>query len=118
MDWRLEAICRDEDPELFFPIGTTGPSLAQIEQAKNVCRRCPVREPCLQAGIEGGETGIWGGTTSTDRGGKEECQEPAKLQDTPTQALKSDSGHDHGNEIFPVSASQEELDRLVDELTW
>ena len=42
MDWRHRAICRDEDPELFFPIGNTGPALLQIEQAKAVCRRCPV----------------------------------------------------------------------------
>src|SRR3712207_7267816 len=47
MDWRHRALCRDEDPELFFPIGTTGPSLVQIEQAKGVCRRCPVTESCL-----------------------------------------------------------------------
>ena len=42
MDWRHRAICRDEDPELFFPIGNTGPALLQIEQAKMVCRRCPI----------------------------------------------------------------------------
>jgi WhiB family transcriptional regulator, redox-sensing transcriptional regulator len=42
MDWRLRAVCRDEDPELFFPIGTTGPAIWQIELAKEVCRRCPV----------------------------------------------------------------------------
>ena len=42
MDWRHRAICRDEDPELFFPVGTSGPALLQIAEAKTVCRRCPV----------------------------------------------------------------------------
>ncbi|CAM5280018.1 Transcriptional regulator WhiB [Streptomyces glaucescens] len=42
MDWRHNAVCREEDPELFFPIGNTGPALLQIEEAKAVCRRCPV----------------------------------------------------------------------------
>ena len=42
MDWRHKAACRDEDPELFFPIGNTGPALMQIEEAKLVCHRCPV----------------------------------------------------------------------------
>ena len=38
MDWRDRAICREDDPELFFPIGTSGPALLQIQQAKAVCR--------------------------------------------------------------------------------
>ena len=36
MDWRSRAACLDKDPELFFPVGNTGPALLQIEEAKTV----------------------------------------------------------------------------------
>jgi len=68
MDWRHVAACRDEDPELFFPIGNTGPALLQIEEAKSVCRRCPVREDCLQFALESGQdAGVWGGLSEDER---------------------------------------------------
>ncbi|MET9954514.1 WhiB family transcriptional regulator [Streptomyces sp. NPDC006339] len=67
-DWRARSVCKDEDPELFFPIGTTGPALLQIEEAKAVCRRCPVMERCLQWALESGqEHGVWGGTDEEER---------------------------------------------------
>jgi WhiB family transcriptional regulator, redox-sensing transcriptional regulator len=68
MDWRHRAACRDEDPELFFPIGTTGPALLQIEDAKSVCRRCTVAEDCLNWSLETSqEAGVWGGLSEDER---------------------------------------------------
>jgi hypothetical protein len=40
-DWRQLAACRHTDPELFFPVSASGPSLDQIMQAKSICTRCP-----------------------------------------------------------------------------
>ena len=68
MDWRHDAACRDEDPELFFPIGNTGPALMQIEEAKAVCRRCPVIDTCLSWALESGQdAGVWGGLSEDER---------------------------------------------------
>lgn len=68
MDWRHQAICRDEDPELFFPVGTTGPALLQIAEAKAVCRRCPVATQCLQWALASGQdAGVWGGMSEDER---------------------------------------------------
>ena len=68
MDWRHHALCRTEDPELFFPIGTTGPAAVQVERAKVVCRRCPVVSDCLTWAMDSGQdSGVWGGTSEDER---------------------------------------------------
>ena len=60
MNWREDAACRDADPELFFPIGTTGPGSRQAEEAKRVCRTCPAQSQCLAWALDNGVTdGVW-----------------------------------------------------------
>lgn len=69
-DWRNAAACREEEPELFFPTGDTGPALLQIEEAKAVCRRCPAVDACLQFALDAGiPSGIFGGLTDKERNG-------------------------------------------------
>jgi WhiB family transcriptional regulator, redox-sensing transcriptional regulator len=59
MDWRTKAACQDRETELFFPLGTTGPALEQIERAKLICRRCEVIAHCLSwALITGQDAGM------------------------------------------------------------
>jgi WhiB family redox-sensing transcriptional regulator len=67
MDWRKCGKCRNKDPELFFPVGTSGPALLQIAEAKEVCRRCPVLEQCRDWAVDNGVEGVWGGTTEDER---------------------------------------------------
>lgn len=68
LEWFARAACRDEDPELFFPIGAAGPGLAQAAEAKAICQRCPVREACLAYALATGQdAGIWGGLTEEER---------------------------------------------------
>jgi WhiB family redox-sensing transcriptional regulator len=67
-DWREKASCRSVDPDLFFPVGTTGLALDQIEQAKAVCRACPAQSPCLEFALSTNqESGVWGGTSEEER---------------------------------------------------
>jgi WhiB family redox-sensing transcriptional regulator len=68
MDWRANAACRDEDPELFFPLGDSGPALLQIQDAKAVCNTCDVSRDCLTWALESGQdSGIWGGMSEAER---------------------------------------------------
>jgi|GEM_PF-70733 len=90
VDWRDTAACSEYDPELFFPVGNTGRALLQIEEAKAVCRRCPVMDQCLQWALESGEDyGIWGGLSETERRAlkrrraRGRADQPAGKPDTP-----------------------------------
>jgi WhiB family transcriptional regulator, redox-sensing transcriptional regulator len=67
-DWRDDAACLHADPDLFFPIGLAGPALRQVDEAKRICRACPVRTPCLKWALgQGILSGVWGGTTEEER---------------------------------------------------
>jgi len=67
-DWRKLAACRHTEPDLFFPVGTTGPAIDQIDAAKRVCQSCEVAEPCLEFALATNqESGVWGGTSEEER---------------------------------------------------
>lgn len=67
-DWRSQGECLSADPDLFFPISSTGSAAAQVAEAKAVCARCAVRAQCAGYALEHVDVqGIWGGTTDDER---------------------------------------------------
>ena len=66
-NWISRGACRHEDPELFFPIASTGPALQQISAAKAICGRCTVHASCLSYALDTMPDGVWGGTTGDER---------------------------------------------------
>jgi len=66
--WRAAGACASADPDLFFPISSSGRAIAQIDQARSICAACLVRRQCLDFAMETVEAaGIWGGTTADER---------------------------------------------------
>jgi WhiB family redox-sensing transcriptional regulator len=66
--WLDDGACREEDPELFFPITSSGPAARQIAAAKAVCQRCGVQSECLHYALESHQShGVWGGTSEEER---------------------------------------------------
>jgi WhiB family redox-sensing transcriptional regulator len=67
-DWRMRGACLSADPDLFFPISSSGPALAQLAQAKRVCAGCQVTRQCLSFALETHQVhGVWGGTSPEER---------------------------------------------------
>jgi WhiB family redox-sensing transcriptional regulator len=59
-------VCATVDPEAFFPEKGVGGHRA-VKVAKDICKKCPYIEKCLQWAIDNSESGIWGGTTERER---------------------------------------------------
>ena len=66
--WRDVGVCRDKDPNLFYPLGRGQAAMEQTEVAKAFCRSCPSKVPCLAFALEARqELGVWGGTSPEER---------------------------------------------------
>jgi WhiB family redox-sensing transcriptional regulator len=67
-DWRSAAACQSCEPDLFFPLSSSGPAVEQIARAKEICARCPVRRECLAFALRTRQVhGVWGGLTEQER---------------------------------------------------
>jgi WhiB family redox-sensing transcriptional regulator len=62
-DWARDGLCAEVDLDLWFP-GDGSDGLP----AKRICRRCPVRDACLEYAMRNTELdGIWGGLSKKQR---------------------------------------------------
>jgi WhiB family transcriptional regulator, redox-sensing transcriptional regulator len=63
LDWQDRGLCRQLDPEMFFPEkgGST-------REAKRACASCEVRAECLRYALDNDERfGVWGGLSDRER---------------------------------------------------
>jgi WhiB family redox-sensing transcriptional regulator len=75
LSWQDDAAClgmfQETGEDLFFPPFTVGRIPAgqavRIKKAKKVCGSCPVIRQCLRYAVLNECTGVWGGTTDSER---------------------------------------------------
>ncbi|RPE40225.1 WhiB family redox-sensing transcriptional regulator [Streptomyces sp. Ag109_O5-1] len=63
--WAEDAACRGRDVSEFFT-----KNQRRVQEIKNLCERCPVREKCLDEALRAEDTsryGIYGGLTAEER---------------------------------------------------
>ena len=68
-----------EYPTAFVDASRRTPLKVDVENAKRLCGRCPVKAACLDYAVTNGETdGVWGGLTPDER--DEYARENRELQ--------------------------------------
>lgn len=101
-DWQQSAACKGKPASLFY-------WYTQSEQAKAVCRSCPVQADCLTHALETGEEhGVWGGLDEVERVKLREKRRRGGSQKRPIQ---------HGTKSG-YQAHQRRGQRPCDECRW
>jgi WhiB family redox-sensing transcriptional regulator len=123
MDWRNRAACRnDPDPNLWFPVGVSGPAVLQAAEAKTVCRRCPTMSVCLAYALDNNiEFGIYGGMTEQERAALKRRQTRTRQRaktTTPKPAEETTPREPARVDGLLVAAPGTVVDRLYQEHTW
>jgi len=66
--WRSLAACQSADPDLFFPVSSSGQSMEQVAKAKVICAGCRVRRECLAFALRTHQVhGVLGGMSEQER---------------------------------------------------
>lgn len=61
-EWKARALCKEVDPELFYPEGPANTVHMMYRDAVRICAMCEVRQECYQYAYDNNERdGIWGG---------------------------------------------------------
>jgi WhiB family transcriptional regulator, redox-sensing transcriptional regulator len=99
VNWLDRAACLEENPELFFPIGSAPPALEQEATAKTVCAGCGVRTECLAWALDTNQdAGVWGGLGEEERReirrARRRREREARESAVAREALAADSSSD------------------------
>ncbi|WP_328476603.1 WhiB family transcriptional regulator [Streptomyces sp. NBC_00377] len=97
-DWRDQAACVGEDPEIFFPLSDLAAPGTEAALARAVCRRCAVLVACRDWALEHGEDdGIWGATTAAQR----RTIRRATIEPAPASGRRGDRAGQVGDGALP-----------------
>jgi WhiB family redox-sensing transcriptional regulator len=68
VEWSSRAACLSSEPDVFFPIGTSGTALDDVVEAKRLCAVCAVQPECRDYALSTRQPfGVWGGLDEDER---------------------------------------------------